>query len=313
MEDFVISQKNRIILLATALMTLVACQTHDKKAKINHGIDPKSAGGNLSSDDQKIKDMVKSSTDCLPLQEIVEQWHSRTGTGFTIYVQDRDLFNGNVDTKAQGVALQDDTAHSQLLVNRTPIFEEQLGGALLDSELVGSLLNVTNQTDCNTIKFGDSSQVYNITHRTSGKNRATPGELSFSTGTESRTYRMVNTTLEITVNSTMDHISNSDKGGTPTLTEHTKFAIMPGSTDGMKIKTTYANLLVKTLVTYPQDLKDAADKQTTAMTGANNAKKTTTRPKTDNFTVPVSVADMILLNESISSGKRQDASSKTAQ
>jgi len=315
MEDLVIAQKTRFVLLAAALLTLVACDSHDRKGTMNHVIDPTKAGPQTTADDQKIKDMVKNSPDCLPLSQLITQWKSQTGTGFTIYVQNRDLFAGSVDTKSEGTPYQGDTTRAQLLVKagQRPIFEERLGGDILSSTLVGSLLDVAAQTDCNTIQFNGSNDIYKIVHRNlSGKNSGTPGELTFTTATESRTYRMVNNSLEISVNLVMPLIS-SDKTGASTVTEHEKFSIVPGTTDGMKIKTTYANLLVSTLTNVPQDLKDITDKQMKAKSGADNAKKTTTRSKTDNFTVPVSIADMILLNASISSGKWQDSSSKTAQ
>lgn len=254
----------KTLAMAMVLIAALGCDNRHKKAEVRKNLKPEDT---LSPQDQEIAALVKASSECLNLADLLKLMGKRTNDLVTIYPVDMDL---GVMKDGAFTPTDDYTRAKYLLGNNATVsIESTTGGKLLSSPYVGKLLAVNVQDACNAVTFNappkdpnsTTPNTYTLTTADGGATTKESELLAVGSQTEKRTYRMNGTRiLYITVDTPLDNVT-SCSGKPESMVQRVQYAVsLEGINKPLRIRRSFAKFLAATLRSLPKDL-DARLKQ----------------------------------------------------
>ena len=283
------SNKFLTTIITLTMFTAAACNNTPHKAALSKTI-PTSTAGVAQTKNEKVNALLAQAKNCLPLYALVKELSTNSkAIPFTIVMSNRTL------TEDSEIITKDKNLNFGLLISPLKkISETKYGADLKSSELIGSLLSVTAQSDCDKVEFikpdagpeeiGETFDVVKTAMPPAATpTKATPGNLNNNSANltlsgrsnfgatklklrnlktrETREYEILGDNLVISVLSLGTGVKACDDkvpGYTEILTTYT--LSVSGKDNGLSIHPRFARLLSETLLTVPAEISERADK-----------------------------------------------------
>jgi hypothetical protein len=280
---------------------------------------PTSKGSAATTQNKDVNTLVNSNKNCLPIYELMQLLTEKNAdTAFTVMVNTRNVVDSDYKN--------DPNLNTALVVSSLPALTDTRSGSdLLSSPLIGKLLNVTSQSDCEKVAFakdesGAGGEVFTVqkgvnpvrpavTRPPTIKGRknvsapdrsesGAPGRLTLQNLElhETREYRIVNDSLVIDVRQITGGVKACN-GKTPEVEVQTRYVMnLSGKDSGLILGPRFAKLLADTLSRISPALATAVKNLTETKAVQKPGQAVPQRPGNATTGIPVTNADLVAMS-----------------